>query len=228
MTSTRAREAGAAGRPRGPRWRRGLRRARPLVLAALLLGALSPARAADDASTPSPEALIGALLHNRGPIGAPFDLIDQSGQRRTDADFRGKVVLIYFGYTHCPDVCPMELQSLSTAVDLLGAEAGAVQPVFITIDPERDTPAHLADYVTSFHPRLVALTGASSAIRQVALAYKVYFARSSATQGDDYTVDHTGFVYLVGKDGRYRRFLEPGTPPEKIAAAVRAELRHAD
>lgn len=212
---TRTREAGAAGR----RGRRGAR----LVLAALLLGA--PAHAADDTS---PEALVGALLQNRGPIGAPFDLVDQRGQRRIDADFRGKVMVIYFGYTHCPDVCPTELQSLSSAIDLLGADASAVQPLFITVDPERDTPSHLADYATSFHPRLVALTGSSSAIRQVALAYKVYFARSNATQGSDYAVDHTGFVYLVGKDGRYRGFLAPGTPPETIAARVRAELQHAD
>ena len=173
-------------------------------------------------------ALIGALLENRGPIGGPFDLVDHSGRRRTDADFRGKIVLIYFGYTHCPDVCPTELQSLSMAVDMLGARGSSAQPIFITIDPERDTAPHLADYVTSFHPRLVALTGPYSAIRQVALAYKVYFTRSSTAQSSDYAVDHSGFIYLVGKDGRYRGFLPPGAPPEQIAAAVRSELERED
>jgi cytochrome oxidase Cu insertion factor (SCO1/SenC/PrrC family) len=193
----------------------------------MLLGALASARG-EDASNPSAAALIEALLEGREPVGGPFDLIDHSGRRRTDADFRGKLVLIYFGYTHCPDVCPTELQALSLALDMLGTAGDAVQPLFITVDPERDTPSHLADYVTSFHPRLVALTGQHSAIRKVALSYKVYFARSSAAEGDNYAVDHTGFIYLVGKDGRYLDFLPPGMPPERIVEAVRPRLERAE
>jgi cytochrome oxidase Cu insertion factor (SCO1/SenC/PrrC family) len=193
------------------------------ALACMMLGALLPARG-DDAGNPSAVALIEALLENRGPIGGPFDLIDHDGRRRSDADFRGKLVLIYFGYTHCPDVCPTELQGLSLALDMLGTAGDAVQPIFITVDPARDTPTHLADYVTAFHPRLVALTGEDSAIRKVALAYKVYFARSGAARGGDYAVDHTGFIYLVGKDGRYLGFLPPGSTPEQIVEAVRAKL----
>lgn len=189
----------------------------------MLIGAPVPARE-EDAGNPSAAALIEALLEGREPVGAPFDLIDQDGRRRTDADFLGKVVLIYFGYTHCLDVCPTELQSISLALDMLGTMGDAVQPLFITVDPERDTPSHLADYVTSFHPRLVALTGPDSAIRKVALAYKVYFARTSATHGSDYTVDHTGFIYLVGKDGRYIGFLPPETSPERIVEIVRSQL----
>jgi protein SCO1/2 len=189
----------------------------------MLVGALAPARG-EDAGSPSAAALIEALLEGREPVGGPFDLIDHGGRRRTDADFRGKLVLIYFGYTRCPDVCPTELQALSLALDLLGTAGDAVQPLFITVDPERDTPSLLADYVTSFHPRLVALTGQESAIRKVALAYKVYFARSNAAQGGDYAVDHTGFIYLVGKDGRYLGFLPPGTPPDQIAGTVRSQL----
>jgi len=107
---------------------------------------------------------------------------------------------------------------------MLGTAGDAVQPLFITVDPQRDTPSHLADYVTAFHPRLVALTGQDSAIRKVALAYKVYYARSGAARGGDYAVDHTGFIYLVGKDGRYRGFLPPGTSPEQIVDAVRPLL----
>ncbi|MBV8751296.1 MAG: SCO family protein [Hyphomicrobiales bacterium] len=193
-----------------------------LALACMLVGALAPARA-QDADNPSAAALIEALLEGREPVGGPFDLIDQTGRRRTDADFRGKLGLLYFGYTHCPDVCPTELQALSLALDMLGPAGDAVQPLFITLDPERDTPSHLADYVTAFHPRLVALTGPDAAIRKVALAYKVYFARPSA-QGGDYAVDHTGFIYLVGKDGRYLGFLPPGSSPEQIAATVRSRL----
>ena len=194
-----------------------------LALTCMLLGAFVSARA-EDAANASPAALIEALLQGREPVGGPFDLVDHNGQHRTDADFHGKLVLIYFGYTHCPDVCPTELQAMSLALDMLGPAAEAVQPLFITVDPARDAPSHLADYLSSFHPRLVALTGEDSAIRKVALAYKVYFARSSSAGGDDYTVDHTGFIYLVGKDGRYLGFLPPGTAPEQIARAIQAHL----
>jgi protein SCO1/2 len=194
-----------------------------LALTCTLICARVPA-SAEEASNPSATELIQALLENREPIGGPFDLYDHTGRRRTDADFRGKVVLIYFGYTHCPDVCPTELQALSLALDMLGPEGNTVQPLFITVDPERDTPSQLADYVASFHPRLVALTGSHSAIRKVALAYKVYVARTT-TQNGDYAVDHTGFIYLVGKDGRYRGFLPPGTPPEQIVGIVQSQLK---
>jgi protein SCO1/2 len=189
----------------------------------MLVGALVPTRG-EEAGSPSAAAMIEALVEGREPVGGPFDLIDHGGRRRTDADFRGKLVLIYFGYTRCPDVCPTELQALSLALDMLGTAGDAVQPLFITVDPERDTPPVLADYVTSFHPRLVALTGPDSAIREVALAYKVYFARSSTAQHGNYAVDHTGFIYLVGKDGRYLGFLPPGAPPEQIAKTVRSQL----
>ena len=220
MSELHARQAAQTGGETGSRRRRV---SAALALACMVLGALLPARG-DDAGDPSPAALIEALLENRGPIGGPFDLIDHAGRRRTDADFHGKFVLLYFGYTHCPDVCPTELQSLSLALDGLGAVGDSVQPLFITIDPERDTPSHLADYVTAFHPRLVALTGPEPAIRKVALAYKVYFARSSAAHRDGYALDHTGFIYLVGKDGRYLGFLPPGSSPERIVAAVREKL----
>ena len=141
-----------------------------LALTCMLLGAFASARA-EDAANASPTALIEALLEGREPIGGPFDLTDHSGRRRTDAEFRGKLLLIYFGYTHCPDVCPTELQAMSLALDTLGTTGEAVQPLFITVDPARDTPSRLADYVSSFHQRLVALTGGDSAIRKVALAY---------------------------------------------------------
>jgi cytochrome oxidase Cu insertion factor (SCO1/SenC/PrrC family) len=189
----------------------------------MLIATLVPARG-EDAANSSAAALIEALLAGREPVGGPFDLIDQAGRRRTDADFRGKLVLLYFGYTHCPDVCPTELQALSLALDMLGPSGASVQPLFITLDPERDTPSHLADYVGAFHPQLIALTGPDAAIRKVALAYKVYFARSVAARDGDYAVDHTGFIYLVGKDGRYLGFLPPGSSPEEIAGAVRERL----
>jgi cytochrome oxidase Cu insertion factor (SCO1/SenC/PrrC family) len=216
-----------ARRGGGETWPRRRRAGAALALACVMLGALLPARG-DDAGNPSAAVLIEALLEGREPVGGPFDLIDQGGQRRTDADFRGKLVLIYFGYTNCPDVCPTELQALSLALDMLGSAGEAVQPLFITVDPERDTPSHLADYITSFHPRLVALTGQDAAIRKTALAYKVYFARANAPPRGDYAVDHTGFIYVVGRDGRYRGFLPPGTSPEAIVEAIRRQLTQSE
>jgi cytochrome oxidase Cu insertion factor (SCO1/SenC/PrrC family) len=179
---------------------------------------------ANEAADPSPAELIEGLISGRAPVGGPFELTDQTGHRRTDVDFRGKVVVLYFGYTYCPDVCPTELQSISLALEKLGAAAEAVQPLFITVDPERDTPARLADFVSSFHPRLIGLTGSLADIRKTAIAYRTFFVKNSATTAGDYAVDHTGFIYLVGKDGRYLGFLPPGLAPDAIADAIRTQL----
>ena len=180
--------------------------------------------AANETAEPSATELIEGLLSGRAPVGGPFELTDQTGHRRTDADFQGKLVVLYFGYTYCPDVCPTELQSISLALDKLGAAADIVQPLFITVDPGRDTPARLADFVSSFHPRLIGLTGSLAEIRKTAIAYRTFFARSGATTADDYSVDHTGFIYLLGKEGRYLGFLPPGLAPDAIADAIRARL----
>ena len=194
-----------------------------LAATSILFGAFSPALA-EDSAEPSATALIEALLTRVQPIGGPFDLIDHTGRRRTDVDFHGKLVVVYFGYTHCPDVCPTELQAISLALDALGTAADPVQPLFITVDPERDTPSVLADYISSFHARLVALTGPAPQIRRVALAYKVFFAKSAVVGPDGYAIDHTGFIYLVGKDGRYIDFLPPGLTPERIMESLRLHL----
>jgi cytochrome oxidase Cu insertion factor (SCO1/SenC/PrrC family) len=180
--------------------------------------------AANEAAEPSPTELIEGLLSGRAPVGGPFELTDQTGRRRTDADFHGKLVVLYFGYTYCPDVCPTELQSISLALDKLGAAAETVQPVFISVDPERDTPARLAEFVASFHPGLIGLTGSLAEIRKTAIAYRTFFAKNSATVPGEYSVDHTGFIYLVGKDGHYLGFLPPGASPDEIADAIRTRL----
>jgi cytochrome oxidase Cu insertion factor (SCO1/SenC/PrrC family) len=180
--------------------------------------------AATELAGPSATELIEGLLSGRAPVGGPFELTDQAGHRRTDVDFRGKLVVLYFGYTSCPDVCPTELQSISLALDKLGSAAEAVQPLFITVDPERDTPARLAGFVSSFHPRLIGLTGPLADIRKTTTAYRTFFAKNDATTPGDYSVDHTGFIYLVGKDGRYVGFLPPGLAPDAIADAIRTRL----
>jgi protein SCO1/2 len=153
-------------------------------------------------------------------IGGSFSLVDQNGKRRGDADFRGKLMLVYFGYTYCPDVCPTELQTMSDALDLLGDKGDAVQPIFITIDPARDTPEQLRMYAGSFHPRLLALTGSEQEVAAAARAYKVYYRKSEQPNGE-YLMDHSSYVFLMGRDGRYIRHFLPGATPEQMAEAIR-------
>ncbi|PDT64884.1 SCO family protein [Bradyrhizobium ottawaense] len=165
------------------------------------------------------------LMWNREPVGGPFQLIDQTGKPRSDGDFRGRLMLVYFGFTHCPDVCPTDLMAIGQALEQLGPDAEAVQPVFITLDPERDTAEHLAEYVPLFHPRLLGLTGSSEAIGAAAEAYKVYFARIPIGKGaNDYTVDHTSFIYLMDRDGKYLGFFPPGTSAERMVEIIRPRL----
>jgi len=165
--------------------------------------------------------LMDVVMWNREPIGGPFALIDQNGTRRTDADFRGKLMLVYFGFTSCPDICPTDLQAIGLVVDQLGTAGDQVQPVFVTLDPERDTPQLLADYVPMFHPRLIGLSGGASAIREAARAYRVYYAKVLRTDGSDYTVDHSAFIYLLDREGRYLGYFPPGTPSERMVEAIR-------
>jgi protein SCO1 len=179
--------------------------------------------AANEASDPSPTELIEGLLSGRAPVGGPFELTDQTGHRRTDADFHGKLVVLYFGYTYCPDVCPTELQSISLALDKLGAAANAVQPVFITVDPERDTPAALKDYLSNFDPHLRGLTGDPAAVEATLKAYRVYAAKIPLKDGD-YTMDHTAAVYLMDKDGRFVATFNLKQTPEAAAGQLRGYL----
>jgi len=199
-------------------------RRRFLCLAAgLLLASIGCTSRAQSPEETSAARLMDDLMWNRGPIGGPFALTDHSGKLRTDEDFRGKLLLIYFGYSYCPDVCPTDLQQIGLAVDRLGAGAEAVQPLFITLDPGRDTAAHLADYVPLFHPRLIGLTGSAEQIRHVALAYKVYYTKYPPGS-PDYVIDHSSFVYLVDEDGKYIGFFPPGTTADRMVEIMRQHL----
>jgi len=135
-------------------------------------------------------------------IGGPFILTDQNSATVTDRDFRGRPMLVFFGFTHCPDVCPTTLFEVSEIMRSLGKDASRVGVAFITVDPERDTPAALKDYLSSFDPRLKALTGNVEAIAAVAKAYRVYFKKVPLADGG-YTMDHTAIVYLMDKQGRF-------------------------
>jgi cytochrome oxidase Cu insertion factor (SCO1/SenC/PrrC family) len=185
---------------------------------------LTPA-CAGDAPARSPAEVMDILMWNREPVGGPFELIDHTGQARTERDFRGKLMLVYFGFTYCPDVCPTDLQAIGLALDKLGAGADNLQPLFVTVDPERDTREHLAEYVKLFHPRLIGLTGAADAIRRAADAYKVYYAKVPlGKDAGDYTVDHTAFIYLMDRDGNYLGFFPPGTSADRMVEIIRPRL----
>ncbi len=186
-----------------------------LVVAAIGFGVFPMPRFGSGGDSPA------GLVKSAFKVGGPFTLVDHTGKTVTDADFRGRYLLIYFGYTYCPDVCPTTLQTMTQALDLLGEKAERVQPLFITVDPERDTADVLADYVTAFHPRLIGLTGAADQIARAAKAYGVYYAKAEPSEPDaPYLMDHSSFVYLMGPDGRYLTVFPHGTAPEDMAKTL--------
>jgi protein SCO1 len=162
-------------------------------------------------------------------IGGPFELVDQNGRRRIAAQFQGRYALIYFGYSFCPDVCPTDLAALSaalTALETTDTKAAAnVQPIFITVDPQRDTVAALKVFAQSFHPRLIALTGGEAQIASVQKAYHV-FAKKNIDPADpkNYLVDHTPLFYLMGPDGTYVAHLAGGSSPDKILGWLKQNM----
>jgi protein SCO1/2 len=195
-----------------------------LFLIALLFFGSNTAFAED---TPPDQAaaaqMMEDLMYGRGTVGGPFTLTDQDGHRRSDSDFRGKLMIVYFGYTFCPDVCPADLMAITQALDALGPAADGVQPIFITVDPERDSKV-LAEYVRAFHKSLVGLTGSPEEIRKVANAYKAFYAKTPSTRDGDYAIDHTGVIYLMGRSGEYLGFMPPQTGPEKLTEILRKYL----
>jgi protein SCO1/2 len=177
---------------------------------------------AEDRAAPKTPALPDLPIR----FGGPFALTDHHGEPRTDRDFRGRFMLIQFGYTFCPDICPISLDTMSTALDLLGAAAEQVQPIFISVDPERDTPAALAEYVEHFHPRLLAMTGTEQAVRAVAKAYRVHRHKvvPDGTDPADYLVDHGSITYLMGPDGCFVTLFPYATTAEVMAEAIGRHL----
>jgi len=150
-------------------------------------------------------------------LGGPFVLIDQNGARKTEADFRGKYMLVFFGYTYCPDVCPTTLAVIQAALDKMGRQAERIVPVFITVDPKRDTPEAMKTYLSSFSSRFVGLTGTPEEIASVAKEYRVFY-RINGGERDNYTVDHSGVVYLMKPDGTYLANYSLANSPDALAA----------
>jgi len=190
-----------------------------LLVSALLLrdGPAIPAE------QPSAAQMMDDLMYGRGPVGGPFTLIDHTGRVRSDTEFRGKLMIVYFGYTYCPDVCPTDMMAITQALDSLGPLADRIQPVFITIDPERDTKL-LADYVSAFHRSFVGLTGSPDEVRTVATAYKAFYAKVGDERNGEYSIDHAGVIYLIDGDGTYLGFMPPQTNPDRLAEVLRKNL----
>jgi protein SCO1/2 len=157
------------------------------------------------------------------PLGGPFTLTDQDGAARLDMDFRGKLMLVYFGYTYCPDVCPTTLTLRSDALKKLGPEAARIAPIFITVDPARDTPAQMKAYIQSFDPRFVALTGTAAQIAAAASEYRVYYRKEPEADGA-YTMDHSSAIYLMARDGHYLGHFNPGIDAQDLAAGIKQYL----
>ena len=176
---------------------------------------------------------IGALSLMRPPlfnpgkalIGGPFTLTDQTGQRVSERDFAGRYMLVIFGYTFCPDVCPGEMQVVSAALDQLGAQAAQVHPVFVTVDPERDTPEVMKIFVENFHPGFSGLTGSPAEIAVMLKAYRVAARKiENAKRPADYLMEHTALIYLIGPDGGYVTHFDYGTDAAKLAGEIKAAL----
>lgn len=159
-------------------------------------------------------------------FGGPFALTDHTGKRVTDADFRGRFMLVYFGFTRCAETCPVDLPVIAQALDGLGPLAAKIAPLFISVDPVNDSPTVLAAYVANFHPRLIGLSGSEAEIAAAAKAYKVH--RRKLTQAHhghgEYTIDHGSLTYLMGPDGRFLTLLPHKTSPERMAVVLRKYL----
>jgi protein SCO1 len=227
-----------------------------LLILTVLLIALTTLMlwATHDKAEPSAPPLPGE--QSEVPIGGAFTLTDQSGNTVQDSDFRGRVMLVFFGFTRCPDICPVTAATLSRLMDLLGDGGSQVAPIFITVDPAHDTPGVLKDYLAHFNSRLIALTGSPQQIADVAAAYKAYYSQSEApadeelseeldeteqseeaeannthgagpghAHGGSNMVEHSGHIYMMGKNGKYIRHFPYNASEQELAQAVRDYLR---
>ena len=168
---------------------------------------------------------MGGLRNVTAPaaIGGPFQLTDQAGQTVTDANLKGRPTVIFFGFTHCPDICPTALFEMSEVLRVMGKDADRVNAWFVSVDPERDTPAAMKDYLSSFDPRLKGLTGSPEAVAKVISGYRVY-AKKVPLKDGDYTMDHTALIYLMDRDGKFVAPFNLKRTPEEAAADLKRYL----
>jgi protein SCO1/2 len=192
-----------------------------IIAAGLIIGgaaALAVFPEAREKLLPSPRTTVSG----KALVGGPFTLTDATGKEVTDKDFRGRYMLVFFGFTSCPDICPAGLQLISAALDNLGPKADRLTPVFVSVDPERDTPPKIGAYVKNFNSRFVALTGTPQQVADVAKAYKVYYKKVPNEGGapGDYGLDHTSIIYLMGPDGEFVTHFTPTTTVDDMTAKL--------
>jgi cytochrome oxidase Cu insertion factor (SCO1/SenC/PrrC family) len=174
---------------------------------------------------PAAEATVETASVSTGvSIGGPFHLIDDKGHDVTDADYRGHWMLVFFGYTNCPDECPLTLQKMAAAFQNLGPLADKLAPLFVTVDPARDTPARLASYLENFDPRITGLTGSDEQIAAAAKAYRVYYSPAEHEKSGADVVSHSTFLYLMNPAGKFGALLPSDVDAEKLSAALRTKL----
>jgi cytochrome oxidase Cu insertion factor (SCO1/SenC/PrrC family) len=195
-----------------------------LLLIAVLLGFTSWSLWMTSEKTSQTSQLDQAEERKEAEVGADFTLTNQQGQLVHATDYRGRIMLVFFGFTRCPDICPVTVANMSKAMELLGSQADSVAPVFISVDPEHDTPVVMKDFVSNFDKHMIGLTGSMEQIKQVTEAYKVYFAKASLPAGNGYAVDHSAFIYMMGKDGKFRRLFQNNADAAEIARAVKHAL----
>jgi len=158
-------------------------------------------------------------------VGGPFSLTDQDGRRVTEKDFLGRYMLVFFGFTYCPDICPTELQVMTAALDAMGPAAEKIQPVFVSVDPERDTPGVMKAYVANFGPRLIGLTGTPEEIAAMAKAYRVYYAKAANQNAPgDYLMDHSSIIYLMDQDGGFVKHFAYTTDAERLTSELKQAI----
>jgi len=163
----------------------------------------------------------GTAGSGKALVGGPFTLTDQAGKTVTDKDFRGRYMLVFFGYTHCPDICPAGLQLISAALDKIGSKADKVTPIFVSVDPQRDTPETLATYVKNFNDRIVGLTGTPEQVAAIAKAYRVFYEKTpNENDPSSYGMNHTSIIYLMGPDGEYVSHFTAMTSLDDMAAKL--------
>jgi protein SCO1/2 len=197
------------------------------LVGALFLGVASLSYAQTAQSRAESTRLMSELMSGKGQVGGPFTLLDQTGKKRSLAEFKGKVVLIYFGYMSCPDICPTDLINLAGLLKRLGKESEQVQAIFITLDPARDTPELIGKYVQYFDKRILGLRGTEQQTKEVATKYKTFYEKVSL-KSNQYVIDHTAFVYIMNRAGKYLAFFPPGTSPERMEVMVREALVNSD
>jgi protein SCO1/2 len=205
-----------------------------LVLAAVTAAAIATAGLLF-VTTPVPRSLksgpvvVGKSIRTGTPaIGGPFTLVSTTGETVTDQSFRGKWLLIFFGYTFCPDLCPTALTNVSVALEKFGADTTQLQPLFVTVDPQRDTRDVMANYLKSFDSRILGLTGTQAQIDSVIKEYRLYVAlQKSETNGDDYTVEHSAYIYLMDPEGKFVNVIQGNEDGDAIATWLRKEMTRA-